>query len=338
MGKAPFVAMQTDLRKEDRIELIAEITGYNRDEVLGKLFRLWAWCTDRGLEDAPNDCDGYAVPERVVRQFLGERGVDAMLGDDCDELAMGVRRPDGLIYLRGTNETVSRLRTLRSTAVAGGRSAAGSGTRGENGRFVRKQQFVQLTGQPETSQQPAECGPETGREPAASSEIPQTTDQKERALAPARAITSSKEPEYDADSPADRGALAERTYQRVSDARLAIAAELGLADELPFPAITPATRPQSFRDLLDRVREEGAQAPRACDRVVTSLMAQAREARDIEWLSLKAFSAGAWRHAREGQPARGKRHERAGPRSRDPTTGRVEPHRPEEYATGDQKL
>jgi hypothetical protein len=33
--------------------------------------------------DAPADCDGYAVPERVIRQFFGERGVEAMLGDGC---------------------------------------------------------------------------------------------------------------------------------------------------------------------------------------------------------------------------------------------------------------
>lgn len=183
MGKAPFVAMQTDLRKEDRVDLIAEITGYNRDEVLGKLFRLWAWCTDRGLDDAPDDCDGYAVPERVVRQFLGERGVEAMLGDGCDELAMAERRPDGLIYLRGTHETVSRLRNLRSTAVAGGdaaerqrRSAAGSGGRGSNGRFVRNQQFDQPTDQLDTSRSPAWIQQDSSSEPSATSEIPQTTD------------------------------------------------------------------------------------------------------------------------------------------------------------------
>jgi hypothetical protein len=372
MGKAPFVAMKTDLPKEVRVEVIADITGFDRDQVLGKLFRLWAWCTDRGLDDAPEDCDGYAVPARVIRQFLGERGVEALLGDDCDELAMAARRPDGLFYLRGTDETVSRLRTLRSTASAGGLAARDRNKRDGAGRFVRNQQSDQLDHrqsapdeaaeasecneptifpadgpaghQPATSRQPAASQPDTGSSPAASSEIPQTTDHKDQNSLAARAILPSTSPgtRYDADSPAERDALAKRTYQRVSDARIEIAAELGMPEPLPFPLITPATRPQQFRELLDRVREEGAQAPRVCDWVVESLKAQARDEQSIDWLSLKAFSSGAWQHARDRVPGHSNktasRRDRAGPRSRDPTTGRVEPNRPEEYPTGDQKL
>lgn len=182
MAKAPFVAMQTDLRKEDRVDVIAEMTGFDRDSVLGKLFRLWAFCTDRGLEDAPSDCDGYAVPDRVVRQFLGPRGPEAILGDGCDELAMGERRPDGLIYLRGTHETVSRLRALRLTAAAGGRSAVGNAARGNDGRFVRNQQYGQPTDRPATGSAPADDRPLAGSEPAASSEIPQTTDHIEEEI------------------------------------------------------------------------------------------------------------------------------------------------------------
>jgi uncharacterized phage protein (TIGR02220 family) len=180
MAKAPFVAMQIGLRNEERVDLIAEITGFDRDAVLGKLFRLWAWCTARGLEDAPADCDGYAVHDRVIRQFLGERGIIAMLGDGCDALAMGVLRPDGTIYLRGTSETVSRLRGLRASASAGGlarvHGPAGAYMSRVNGRFVRNQQFHQLTdqlppagNQPETSARPAD-------EPAPTSEILQITD------------------------------------------------------------------------------------------------------------------------------------------------------------------
>ncbi len=97
---APFVAVRTDIRKEERVRFIADHAGYNDDEAIGKLVRMWSWCTDRGLEDAPDDCDGYAVPDAVVLRFLGPRGVAAILGDGCDELAMGARRHDGLIQLR----------------------------------------------------------------------------------------------------------------------------------------------------------------------------------------------------------------------------------------------
>ena len=158
MSRAPFVAMLTDLRKEERVRFTADFCGYNEDEALGKFFRLWSWCTDRGLDDSPDDCEGYAVADPVVRRFLGPRGVDGILGDGCDELAMGERRPDGLIYLRGTHETVSRLRTLRATAVAGGRSAADRAIkigRGKGGRFVSEQTITPADGpaghQPDTS-------------------------------------------------------------------------------------------------------------------------------------------------------------------------------------------
>lgn len=103
---------------------------------------------------------------------------------------------------------------------------------------------------------------------------------------------------YDPEDPAHRGPLAARVYKQVSDARVAIAAELGLPDQLPFPVIAPSSRAGSYRELLDRVREEGAAAPAACARVVDNLIAQAREERTIEWLAEKAFTSGAWRTAR----------------------------------------
>lgn len=342
MGKAPFVAMQTDLPKEVRVELIAEITGHDRDAVLGKLFRLWAWCTDRGLLDAPDDCDGYAVPERVIRQFLGERGVEAMLGDGCDELALGERRSDGLIYLRGTHETVSRLRALRSTAVTGGRSAAGGNRRGAGGRFVSNQQFDQPTVQPATSCGPADDQPASSREPAAASEIPQTTDHREEERTLSRAIPVVVPPsaKYDPDSPADRMRLAEQVYSRVNEAMPVVAAELGLSKPIPLPPVVPSSPQRAIRDLLSRVREEGAMAPIACDRVVESAIADARARRDPTFLGAKLFTEGGWAHARELIPGfRRPETSRSSPVARgDPRVGRVEPKRPEDYPEGDIPL
>lgn len=174
-GRAPFVAVRTDIRKEERVRFIADHAGYNEDEAIGKLIRMWSWCTDRGLEDAPDDCEGYAVPEAVVRRFLGARGVEAILGDGCDELAMGALRPDGLVYLRGTAETVRRIRSLRSSASAGGKARVANGWRAA-GRFVSST----TDDQPPADQPPAgevsagsqSLQPSTSRPPAATSEIP----------------------------------------------------------------------------------------------------------------------------------------------------------------------
>jgi hypothetical protein len=88
----------------------------------------------------------------------------------------------------------------------------------------------------------------------------------------------------------------------VSDARIAIAAELNLPEQIAFPAIAPSSNPVGFVELRERIREEGAAAPAVCDRVVANLIADARDKRSIEWLSLKSFSSGAWTHARERVP------------------------------------
>lgn len=177
MGKAPFVAIRTDIRKEERVGVIADIAGYNRHEALGRLVELWSWCTDRVLDDAPTDCDGYAVSDAVVRRFLGPRGVDAILGDGCDALALGERRHDDLIYLRGTSETVSRLRERGRTAGAGGVARAAIGRR-ESGRFVAKDTIDQRpAGEPLVNRW-CDDQPEASRKPAATSEHPQATEEK----------------------------------------------------------------------------------------------------------------------------------------------------------------
>lgn len=100
----------------------------------------------------------------------------------------------------------------------------------------------------------------------------------------------------------DLGALAKSTWRRLSDIRLSVAREIGLRDVLGFTEITPATTPIGFRDLVSRLREEGANAPAIGDRVLAVLEAQARKTRSIEWLSEKAFSEKAWRYAKEQQP------------------------------------
>jgi hypothetical protein len=132
--RAPFIALYTDVLKDEALHMLADTAGYNRFEALGRISALWMWCRDRGLEDAPADSDYYAVSEAVVRRLLGPAGVDGILGGGCDELALGIRFRDGLIQLRGTQHDVARLRELSRTRQAGGRARAG-GERDGMGRF-----------------------------------------------------------------------------------------------------------------------------------------------------------------------------------------------------------
>jgi hypothetical protein len=98
------------------------------------------------------------------------------------------------------------------------------------------------------------------------------------------------------------GRLAESMWQRVSDSRMAIAAELGLTGIIPLQVLSPVHEPDSFRELRERLREEGPAARAVCDHVHAVLCAQARTQRDLEWLGEKAFLKGAWREARNGSP------------------------------------
>lgn len=113
----------------------------------------------------------------------------------------------------------------------------------------------------------------------------------------ARAIQPSAE--YDPDSSADRTALAHRTYERMGQARQRVAAELGLPAQHAFPAITPSARPQGFRDLLDRIAEEGANAPTVCDTVVENRTKEANANRSVDWLSERAFRSDPWSRMRQ---------------------------------------
>lgn len=148
---------------------------------------------------------------------------------------------------------------------------------------------------------------------------PQTSPTQDRAGHPPSTGTFSP------DDPRARGRLAEATYRRVSDGLVAIAVELKLPAPLPFPAITPGSHPQSLRELQDRVREEGAAAPRVCDRVVANLIAQAREERSVEWLAEKAFSPRPWAAARQWTPGAAAR--RRGPAKGDPLPPAPAPRR-----------
>lgn len=138
------------------------------------------------------------------------------------------------------------------------------------------------------------------------SDPPPSSHERAGARGGGRAIPPSTG--YDPDSAADRQALALRTYERMSSARQAVGVELGLPPQHPFPAITPAARPQGFRDLLDRIREEGASAPAICDTVVENRTREARSVQSVEWLSERAFRPDPWANMRQPRASFGNGH------------------------------
>lgn len=157
--RAPFLAIRTDIVKDESFSVLADVGGYSRDEALGRMIRLWAFCRDRVLEDAPDDCDGYAVSEAVIRRFLGPRGVEAILGEGCAAFALGSVFRDGLIFLRGTSDDVGRLRDLHRTRSAGGQARA-AGDRDDTGRWLPAGVNVGDLTKPDSATHPEQSHPD----------------------------------------------------------------------------------------------------------------------------------------------------------------------------------
>lgn len=240
--KAPCVDVRTDVHKDVRFEVLAELAGMaNKYEALGRMHHLWSWCVDRGLQDAPEHEDGYVVPETVIRRFLGTNGVTAILGDDVDEFALGERRDGGRIYLRGTSDYVSERRARAAVASAGG-SARANGSRDDAGRFVNGTTNVQPEPQPQPSRPPA-AGPAANQPTPASSssDLPLPTSGSQNPHTRAR----ERHP--------DAGGIARRVWDHGAKVR----GELSVANIKPLPAwpiMHDANHP-GWTLLLDRVGE-----------------------------------------------------------------------------------
>lgn len=141
--------------------------------------------------------------------------------------------------------------------------------------------------------------------------------------APDQTVPGAK---YDPDSADDRRRLAERLYLRVDSARSEISQRRGKSPPIPFPKITPSSVPPMYRDLADRVREEGADAASVCPQIIEHMIAEADRTGEMTFLGAKGFKSGSWNHARERLPN--------GQRERYPPSG----GRAKRYASTDDDL
>lgn len=278
--------------RDPRVTQLALELRMSRWEAMGRLIAVFAVCYD--LERDVISCN--QVDLAAERPGFG----DAMFAVD---LAVNTRRG---MRIRGAGKRIEYLAPKREAGRQGGIKS------GESRRKTAKQK--REIG--EARLNPPDPVPDPAPDPVPEDQTPPPA----RAIAPAPEPahvppapmpTAVPAPEMDksvhsaiAADPRARGRLAELTYRRVSDARLAIAAELKLSAPLPFPAITPGSHTRGFAELGARIREEGAQAAMVCDRVVANLIAQAREERHVEWLAERVFGDKAWTRAKDWTPAK----------------------------------
>ncbi len=270
---------------------LAKLLGLaDADHARGKCEHLWVACTRRGEVD---------LPQWLVEQILGESGPPALVEAELARWSSG--RGDSKtrrLHISGAAKHCTWLLNKQEQTSKAGKVRASRASR-VSGKFAKSPPAK--TSPSELSSElrsPEEENPSPARTPA----IPPSMD---GGPAP-RAPTSSNSFDAAAARLRERGALAEAIWQRLSELREKHATKLGLAGVLPFPVVHPGNQPRGFRELLDRIREEGDGAHNACDHVLLVLDAQATVSRDIEWLSEKAFLSGPWSKARE-TPLKAKR-------------------------------
>lgn len=260
-----------------RFATLARLCGFaDAEHALIKCAKIWSWQTEHYCDDEPT----YVVEIDLVESALGPGGADHLVRARLAEAG-----PDGL-RIRGSRGRIEWLWKTRTASKRGGdatrrKHADKTGPRG------------QPAAMPEAGPVPRQ---ETG--PL----IPDPDLGSLKSLPPRGEGLSSFE-------------IAGEMWAAVSAARIEIAAELKLANVIPLPArFGMPSEPRGCRELRDRVREEGEHAEDACGHILANLIAQAREDRDVEWLSEKAFTAGGWQTARNWIAGQRKRAQPRGSR------------------------
>lgn len=299
--------------RDPRVVRMGIALGWNKWETRGRLLDVFAIVYDR--VNADRDPLLSELDIDTAAEFPGLAA--AMVVHD-----LAVKTARGL-HVRGSKEHTNYLATRETAGRAGGVKS------GETRRKKAAQKSKVTFDSTEVTFEKNEGRSNPLVLPSASS-LP-----FDLSLPPALACDPDSGPSIppNLSTPQRRGDLRRRTWGAVSEQRIAVALELGLLDVIGLPVITPAET-RGYRDLGERIREEGDNAESICTRVVAHLVDQAREERSVEWLSEKAFTPGGWRTARDrvaGQPSLS---------SRKPArpSGRVEPSTPAAYGEGDQPL
>lgn len=301
-----------------RFGVLARLCGLtDHDHALAKCARLWGWQTEHYTPQRPT----YVVDGLLIESIFARSDAPAMLVRA--QLAEAV--PEGF-RIRGSIGRIEWLFHTRAHGRAGSEAAKRkrSNKEGPTGNPAgtppaeQNAPTIDVTAQTDV----APCVTKATKKSRAGTQPGTQEGTQQGAPVGTPLIQRSGSKISDLSLAHARGSLAEHTWKRLSELRVLIASELEL-DVLPLPAITPGHHPGAFRDLQQRIREEGDNAAKVCERVLEALTAQARDTRSIEWLSEKAFTEGGWRTAREAIP--GWRNAREGPKNRAAPIGSATP-------------
>jgi hypothetical protein len=279
--------------RDPRITMLATMVGWSRREVVGCLVcDVWPIAYDQGT---------HLVSERVIDAAAGHAGFGAAM----IEVGLAKRDRSGKLAISGAKQRIEYLAKKSRAGHEGGVKSAQVRARKSKQTSSTAGSTTQARRNPPVPDPdpPPVLVPDPVSDPVPAEEEAERAPRGNEAAAassPVGRITMPVWPEgaYSATNPTHRGRLAESVWRALSDARLAIGADLGLTP-LPLPPLGVGGQTRGMRDLLDRIRLEGALAPMVCTNVLSNLVADAKETQSLDWLSEKAFSEGSWQHSRD---------------------------------------
>jgi len=271
--------------RDPRVLRLAALCGIGRHDAIGRLLAVFAITYDR-VSDVI-DCADVDIAAEV--ECFAEHMITVNLG---------VRVREG-VRIRGAKKRIKYLNDLAGAASEAGRKSGESRRKKANEK--RTAPFTSGTATVQKSNGATNpVSPDTVPDPSPSA--PTAPPPEREIKAPRSEILAGQFAGFDAAEPGHRSALAEWAWREIGRRRLGLAKEFGIPAPLPLAPITPASHPPSFRELLARVREEGATAADACVHVLEAATVHARKERSVEWIGEKLCTEGGWRWARGQVP------------------------------------
>jgi len=129
------VTVDSSVDDDPRYDLLATLAGYHRDMVVGRMIKVWRWCTKNQRDIIPPEYLAvylHLAPSKVVG-IMEECG----LGESVD----------GGVRVKGCRDRIYWLGRLRENASKGGKARAAAAKR-DGGKFAKNEPASRLAKKP----------------------------------------------------------------------------------------------------------------------------------------------------------------------------------------------
>tara|TARA_B100000029_G_scaffold119127_2_gene112242 strand:+ start:466 stop:1305 length:840 start_codon:yes stop_codon:yes gene_type:complete len=140
------VTVDASVDDDPRYDLLATLAGYHRDMVVGRMIKVWRWCTKNQKDVIP--------PEYLAVYLHLDPSKVAVIMEEC---GLGEVTGDG-IRIKGCKDRIYWLGRLRENASKGGKARAAAAKRA-GGKFVKNKPASRLAKKPAKTSRKAGVSP-----------------------------------------------------------------------------------------------------------------------------------------------------------------------------------